>query len=276
MIAQIVGAVTRGALVALMIATPSLLAGGVSADTAHAVTLIALFAGGFVCLEYASAFPSLLEFRHAPPYNRLLFVALMVLLFILSAMARDGADATALTGLLKTLGGLVGYATDLAYSPVRLVLNLLPAGAGPDLTNSVRAAAGLSYVLSLATVAALWLLTRLSDWPKNGGVFNVWINLPLFDPTSGGDVVPRLQRDARFNVAVGFLLPFLLPALLKSMAYYVGHINFADSQALIWTMAVWAFAPAALMMRGIAMLRIADLIQEKRRRTGVAEAAIAA
>ena len=27
------------------------------------------------------------------------------------------------------------------------------------------------------------------------GSFNVWINLPTFDPTTGGDVVERLERD---------------------------------------------------------------------------------
>lgn len=50
--------------------------------------------------------------------------------------------------------------------------------------------------------------------PQNGS-FNVWTNLPTFDPTGGGDVVGRLNRDANLYVALGFLLPFLIPAFMK-------------------------------------------------------------
>ena len=34
---------------------------------------------------------------------------------------------------------------------------------------------------------------------------------------------------------------------------------------LIWTIAAWAFLPASLFMRGIAMGRIAQMIRDKRR-----------
>jgi hypothetical protein len=37
------------------------------------------------------------------------------------------------------------------------------------------------------------------------------------------------------------------------------------AQTLVWTMTAWAFLPASLFMRGIAMGRVADLIAAKRR-----------
>ena len=90
-------------------------------------------------------------------------------------------------------------------------------------------------------------------------------------PTAGGDVVARLQRDARFNIALGFLLPFVTPALLRAAATLFGAVTLESPQTLIWTVTAWAFLPASLFMRGIAMGRVAELIEDKRRQTYAAE-----
>ena len=76
----------------------------------------------------------------------------------------------------------------------------------------------------------------------------------------------RLKRDSHVNVALGFLLPFLIPAVLKAASAYVTPLSPVDPQTLIWTMAAWSFLPASLIMRGVALMRIAVLIEEKRRR----------
>ena len=47
-------------------------------------------------------------------------------------------------------------------------------------------------------------------------------------------------------------------------------------QPLIWTAAAWAFLPASLLMRGVAMGRVADMIRVKRDRKIAADAAEAA
>jgi hypothetical protein len=39
-----------------------------------------------------------------------------------------------------------------------------------------------------------------------------------------------------------------------------------NPQTQIWTIAAWAFLPASIIMRGVAMGKIADMIEEKRRR----------
>ena len=75
----------------------------------------------------------------------------------------------------------------------------------------------------------------------------------------------RLERDARFNIALGFLLPFLTPAVVKAAANLFGAVSLENPQTLIWTVAAWAFLPASLFMRGIAMSRVAAMIEDKRR-----------
>lgn len=120
-------------------------------------------------------------------------------------------------------------------------------------------------------MAAFLILVRAMNWPARKGAFNVWVNLPLFDPTAGGDVIYRLQRDARINIALGFLLPFLIPAVVKAAADLIDPITLQNPQTQIWTVAAWAFLPASIIMRGIAMGKIADMIEEKRRRAYAAD-----
>jgi hypothetical protein len=112
------------------------------------------------------------------------------------------------------------------------------------------------------------LFIRTGNWPGRDSAFNVWLNLPTFDPTAGGDVVDRLERDARVNIALGFLLPFLIPAVLKAATSGIAPITLSAPQMMIWTMAAWSFLPASLFMRGIAMGRVAEMIREKRRQSG--------
>jgi len=130
----------------------------------------------------------------------------------------------------------------------------------------VRTAAGLAYLVSLLAMIAFVTMVRIFDWPARNGAFNVWVNLPLFDPTAGGDVVHRLSRDARINITLGILLPFIIPALVKLASDLLDPISMANPLTLIWMMSAWAFLPASMIMRGIAMGKIADMIEEKRRR----------
>lgn len=265
MIPRAAGALVRAILVIVMIVTPSLLLPGTATDIMPVVTLVALFAAGLTFFEYASTYPGLVEFRDAPPFNRIRFGSLFVTVILLTELVAGVTAPTALSKFVTSVGGSVGEAIDFPYSPVRLVVLMLPAEASDRHVQLVRDCAGLSYVISLITLAVFVIYQRIRQWPTRNGGFNVWVNLPTFDPTAGGDVVERLERDARFNIALGFLLPFLTPAVIKSATSLFGTVSLDSPQTLIWTMAAWAFLPASLFMRGIAMGRIALLITEKRR-----------
>ena len=265
MISRLAGAAIRAFLVILLIATPSLILPGTSAEITQIVTLIALFGAGLTFFEYASTYPGLVEFRDAPPFNRIRFGSLFLTVFLLSFLVSGSILPTTMTNFAGWLGATIGQVIDFPYSPVRLVVLMLPPEASVNHVHLVRDAAGLAYLISLLTLAVFLVLQRIHRWPLRRGSFNVWVNLPTFDPTAGGDVVERLERDARFNIALGFLLPFLTPAVIKSATSLFGAVSLDSPQTLIWTVTAWAFLPASLFMRGIAMGRIAMMITEKRK-----------
>lgn len=266
MIARMSGAAMRGMLVALLIATPALLLPQVAADASQIVVLVALIASVMTFVEYNSSAPSIVEFRDAAPFNRLRFVALFLTVFLLTAIMKGKTDPTVMTGALTSLGTIIGNGIDFPYSPVRMIVLMLPPDVSMSVVENVRTAAGLAYLMSLIAMTAFIVLVRILGWPARQGAFNVWVNLPLFDPTAGGDVLYRLKRDARINIALGFLLPFIIPAVVKATADLIDPITLENPQTLIWTISAWAFLPASMIMRGIAMGRIAEMIEEKRKR----------
>ncbi|MGX9845907.1 hypothetical protein [Limimaricola litoreus] len=242
--------------------------------TPEIVALVALGAGLFTAVEYTSLSPSLVEFRDAPPFNRIRFLTAALSVFLLSVLLRDGAEAAPIAALVSTLGAALGQALDIPYSPVRLVMLTLPDGAPAALTDQVRASAALSYLLSLGSLVIFAGLLRYRGWPMRSGNFNVWINLPTFDPTAGPDVIWRLRRDGQFNLVLGFLLPFVIPALLSLGAPLLGPLDLSNPHTLIWTVTAWAFLPASLLMRGVALQRVADMIGAQRERASAREAGL--
>ena len=265
MIPRAIGALVRAILVIVMIVTPALLLPGTMVEMMPVVTLVALFAAALTFFEYASTYPGLVEFRDAPPFNRIRFGSLFLTVVLLTELVAGASAPTGMSQFVTAIGASVGEAIDFPYSPVRLVVLMLPPEASERHVQLVRDCAGLAYIISLVTLAIFVILQRIRHWPTRNGGFNVWVNLPTFDPTAGGDVVERLERDARFNIALGFLLPFLTPAVIKSATSLFGTVSLDNPQTLIWTVAAWAFLPASLFMRGMAMGRIALLITEKRK-----------
>lgn len=263
-VSQLTGALMRAVLVMLLVATPSMLLLDVTADTKQMVALVALFLGLLTFVEYNSAYPSLVEFRDAPPFNRIRFLMLFATVFCLSTIERGQVAPSTLTEFTRVVGSLIGQSMDFPYSPVRLATLMMADGASLSQVAAVRTAAGMAYLISLVSLAIFVVALKSGSWPSRGRAFNVWINLPTFDPTTGGDVVLRLQRDARVNIALGFLLPFLTPAVVMISSSGFEPLTMTSPQTLIWTMTAWAFLPASLFMRGIAMGRVADMIQERR------------
>ncbi len=265
MIARTTGAAIRGLLVALMVLTPALYLPASTSNGTEIVVFLAILAFILTFSEYNSAFPSFIEFRDAPPVNRLRFVGLMSMVMFLTLICKNVYAPTELTSLFFALGYAVASVADFPYSPVRLIVLMLPGDTNQGLEDLVRISASIAYVAALVTIASFAYAVKLRGWPTGNGAFNVWTNLPLFDPTKGGDVVTRLQRDGKLNIAIGALLPFLIPALIKLTAEFLTPIALSNPQTLIWTLCAWAFLPASMIMRGLATLRIAGLIVEKRR-----------
>ena len=266
MIHRLAGAAIRAVIVAFIVAAPALALPGVGAEVAQMIALIGLVAAILTFVEYVSVFPSLIEFRAAPPLNRMRAGLLAMLLLMSALVVRDALLPSLPTGAASGVATAIGRLVDFPFSPVRLAVLVLPEGAPREVVILVRAVAGAAYVIAMGGVLVFAVYVRLLGWPIRRQAFNVWTNLPMFDPTTGGDVLYRLKRDAHFNLALGFLLPFLLPAAAKSAAAFGIALPYGAPLAVGWTVSIWAFLPASLMMRGIALLRVADLIEEKRRR----------
>jgi hypothetical protein len=266
------GAAVRAFLVMVLIVIPSVILPGIGTDTKQIVALMALFAGTLVFVEYNAVYPSLVEFRDGAPFNRIRYLMLLAIVVSLSVIVADSSSPTAVSGLFHALGVVVGDAMDFPYSPVRLATYMLADSATAEQIADVRTTAGTAYLISLVSLAVFVIVLKIAGWPSTKSAFNVWVNLPTFEPTAGGDVVDRLDRDARVNLAVGFLLPFVVPALIALFTAGLPMNVIASPQTLIWSMAAWAFLPASLLMRGVAMARIADMIRTKRDLKVAAEA----
>ncbi|MDO9640703.1 MAG: hypothetical protein Q7J44_19380 [Pseudotabrizicola sp.] len=257
----------RAVLVILVVITPSVILTDVSSDAKQMAALVALFAGLLTFVEYNTEAPSLIEFRDAPPFNRVRLTMLFFTVLCLAVMESSRVQTTSLGALVQAIGQLVGHSLDFPYSPVRLAKLMLAETATPAQVQAVRDAAGVAYITSLISLAGFVILLKISVWPMQGRMFNVWINLPTFDPTAG-DLVERLERDARINIILGFLLPFIIPFVVSLSSTGIDPDSMTASQTLIWTMTAWAFLPASLFMRGIAMGRIADMVRQMRRVQG--------
>ncbi|WP_246849668.1 hypothetical protein [Rubellimicrobium arenae] len=226
--------------------------------------LFAIMAALFTGLEYTVRAPSLLEFRDARPYNRVRISALFLAVMLVCLMLRGGPQDMLSLAACRIGEGLA-WALDLRWSPLHLLLGTLPEGADPALVTAIGRAAATAYILSLLMVAAFAALVWLRLWPRCRS-FNIWINLPQFDPATGGDVVARLRRDAQANMLLGLLLPFLLPLVADVLAAPFDGMMLREPAALVWTVIAWAFIPASFVMRGVAMTRLAGMITAHRAR----------
>lgn len=266
MFTRLAGALVRAIMIVVVILTPSLLLPGTTAESAQLATLVALAFAMIIMFEYGAKYPGLIEFRNAPPFNRIRVIALFMMLFGLSIIIGDGNEGSTLTVIITALGFLVGRALDFPYSPLRVVLDYLPQDIGPAVVVQIQAMAGLVMLVTLISLFLFATLLRLENWPSRGTAFNVWVNLPTFDPTAGGDVVKRLNRDGRVNVIFGLTAPFIIPVVVVMAANQVEVPLIGSPQTMVWAMTLWMFLPLSLIMRGQAMLRVARMIRARRAR----------
>lgn len=266
MLSRIPGALVRAVLMGFVVLIPALVLNDPTSDATQIVILVGFFAAALTFFEYLSVYPGLVEFRDAPPFNRIRYIALFLMLTTVSVVFAGPQNQSTFAELVTAIGQLVGQAMDFPYSPVRLVLLMMPEPATPLEIAMVRSAAGLAYLISLVALGVFVIMVKASQWPTRGRSFNVWVNLPTFDPTTGGDVVLRLERDARYNTALGFLLPFLTPPVIHFAGSFLASTVISNQQTLVWMLVAWAFLPASLFMRGIALQRVGMMIVEQRQK----------
>jgi hypothetical protein len=259
-------------MVTLVILFPHLM---IPSDNFHSLELLVLLAGltgVLVWAEYASLLPCLISFRDAPPVNRLRFAFAVMMVVVVTAVFLNEAAPTNFTMLIASLGHNFGQVFDVPYTPVYLFFSQVPIDGTEQSILSLRGALALSYALSMILICVFVLTVKFKGWPHRKYQFNVWVNLPMFNPAGNGDVLFRLRREACLCIALGFTLPFLAPVVLGPVMSIMGSALPAQSQGVVWIICIWAFVPANLVLRGVAVLRVAELVMYTRK----VQAAVAA
>lgn len=266
--------ILRGCLVAIVLLAPALMLPDISNDAAQGATLLALIAAIVVMTEYSASYPGLIEFRDAKPYNRGRFALLAAIILSVVFLQRELHLNPEVSGFLTVTAIRLADLFNFTLSPVTMLVTALPESLDTDHLASVMVSATLAYVFAMVGLLVFCLGLVSGYWPKQNTMFNVWVNLPNFDPTKGVDIVQRLERDGQVNLILGVIMPFSLPALLHLSSFLVQPMTLETPLALVWGITLWAFIPVSLIMRGAAMYRIAQMIRAQRRRIAEEEAAV--
>ncbi|MCP5088022.1 MAG: hypothetical protein GY952_14615 [Rhodobacteraceae bacterium] len=259
MLTRLAGASVRAALVAATVAVPAVMLPDVSPISAELSILLAAIAAAFVIMEYGFISPSLVEFRFAAPYNRCRFAILVALLVILVFAFRSGVESTVITVFVSSIGTSSFEFWDFPFSPLHSFLTLAHT-AGPESQSILGLAAASALTVAALGVTFLSAVIWKFAWPLGRENFNLWVNMPTIDLAQEQDSIPNLRRSALISLLFGFTFPYIAPQAALTFLGHLEPVSSNNSQFLVWLIAVWCFVPAASVLRGLAVLRIANLI----------------
>ena len=266
MFKRLLGAFFRAMLVLVVVAAPAFLLPNVSQAAQEISLIIGGIAGAFTLFEYASSHPGLVDFRFAPPYNRVRFAtfAVQVISLVFLCRATSGADPFS-PNVLAYADKAVAL-MNLPLSPVRVAVEMVGEGASEAFQTLLGRAAAISFTVAFASFIFFAITLWLFKWPVGRDNFNLWVNLPTFEPSSGRDVERRLFRDGTANILIGIGLPFIIPVLASRSGGWFDPSVLENYQPLIWGTALWAFMPASLIIRGAALIKVGWLVKRARTR----------
>ncbi len=255
MFSRVAGASLRGVLVAFLVAYPGM-ALPVESDVAISLYgFLSLIAGAIVWIEYAFASPNLIEFRFCPPYNRLRYGSLMLILVLLVYLYPDRVLESKLYYFISEISKRCLHVWNFEYSPVPVLALVLGQG-DPYLTLQFAHMAGLSLSLSILYSMAYIIASRGFRAHLEAGTFNFYLNLPT--TTLSEDKIPRVQLKALavLSIVVGVTLPFVMPVFLQEFGDWIEIEPLAFRPTVVWTMALWAWIPGVAFLRGVALYSI--------------------
>lgn len=263
---RLLGAFIRAVLVLIVVAAPAFLLPSVSTAAQEISLIVGGIAGAFTLFEYASSHPGLIDFRFAPPYNRIRFATFGVQIFVLIILCRSTSGADSFAPEVLALADQAVALVSVPLSPVRVAVEMIGEDGSELFKLLLQRAAAVSFVIAFASFLFFAVLLWFFRWPVGRDNFNLWINLPTFEPSSGRDVERRLYRDGVANVLIGLGLPFLIPVIASRSGGWFDPSVLKNYQPLIWGCAVWAFLPASLIIRGAALLKLGWLVKRARGR----------
>lgn len=265
MIQRLIGALTRAIVLVLIVAAPAFLLPGVSVASQEITLVVAGIGAAFTIFEYASTHPVLIDFRFAPPYNRMRFLVFgaQVIAVVFLCRAHAGQDPFS-QGYLAAADRIAAY-LDFPLSPVSFGAGIVADRVSPAFGDLVVQAAALSFAVTIVPLVLFGLLLWVMGWPVRRHDFNLWVNLPTFEPVYGAAVARGLTRDGRVNLIAGIAALYLLPFILAQIAGMYGLATEPGYQPVVWGATIWAVVSGSLLIRGLAILKIAHLVSRVQR-----------
>jgi hypothetical protein len=151
------------------------------------------------------------------------------------------------------------------FSPVAMAADSLAPEGPPELQGAIRGAAALAMFAAWAGALLFVVVLWLFRWPTSRTNFNLWANLPTFNPESRRPIELRLARQGYLNILAGIVLPFLVLAVASRAGDLLDEqVVFARSLPLIWAAVIWACGSALLVLRGAALIKVGRLVAKAR------------
>lgn len=258
---RLVGAIIRALLVVAVVAIPSLLLPSASQGAFEFSLIIGSIIGFFTLFEYGSTNPGFVDFRFAPPYNRFRAFTIAIQVIVITLICRSvelNLHDAAVLEWAQTIGAYL----DFKYSPVSEAINIILSEAEFSSTTAILLvySISMSFVIGVGGTLIFSLILWVFKWPRDRLEFNLWANMPTFQPSEGASVTKRLRRDAIVNVVLAVVLIYALPYTLMYGFDWLTVDIFENNQALVWATTLWVFVPTSLLARAAAMLKIARVI----------------
>ena len=205
-----------GGAASFVLLVPSLMLVDVASDATYFVLISSLLMGFIVFSDYYNSYPSILEFRDAPPFNRIRFLHGILSVYCVAGVFEDFIFGSG-TSNLGQFSMFLGRILDFTGSPIDMLMMSIPSDLPKPVYQSIRAAGGITLSLSLVAIVSFFAYIKFTHWPVARGQFNVWVNLPMMDPTRGDDLAKRMRRRSQINI--GFGMVFLFAVLIFSKLY---------------------------------------------------------
>lgn len=265
MFTRLLGAMLRAGVVAATVLLPAVLLPEISSSAADLAIVVSAIAATFILIEYGARCPSFIEFRFAAPYNRFR-VAFLITVTLAVILAINPRASIFDVDWLQRLVQANSQVWNFAYSPYNAFEGLV-ATADFDSQKRILDVAGMGLTMALLFVVISTLLLIALAWPLDFESFNIWANMPTFDLSNSEAAPMDLRRSALISVMFGCAFPFLAPWATLTFFGELSQISPANILFMVWLITIWTYVPAASILRGIALLRVAESLARENTRT---------
>lgn len=265
MVLRGLGALFRAAIVCMMIYYPSFALADFDSRSGLDISLLfSLISSIVILIEYVSRTPSMIEFSMAPPYNRYRISVLTLVMVFLVTTINPTNSTGPIFDVVDAVSNAAVFILGLESEPVARLLNAFGSMSEPQRALIAELATGALFV-AVITVIILSTLLWLQKWPLGQDGFNLWPNMPSFHARAGHKTETRMIQVALLSLVVTITFPFVLPQIVWLARVGTG-VDFASNRlSVFWIIVLWSMVPAMAMMRSLALLKVAFLIDHLRK-----------